>query len=308
MGYEYWPESLAATIRRAWEVTGGNVPILVTENGIGTDDDDQRIDYVFQALQGVLRCLADGIDVRGYTYWSLLDNFEWAFGYGPRFGLTSVDRATFRRTPKLSATWLGQVARSNALVDPPEVVTDGRSVPAGHPVMSEPVDPSTSPLVARPASVRLLGSKELLKWVKYSCVSLVGVATTQVILSLPYTHWHMHTWHCTSVDANMFAVAISAMPAYLLNRAWVWGKQGKNSLTREVVPFWCFAFAGFLLSTLFVHVVEHHTNSTWAVRGANLAGFGLLWVVRFFVLDKLLFKTTKADEDTDQLAEDAPLA
>jgi beta-glucosidase len=117
MGYEYWPESLAATIRRAWEVTSGEVPILVTENGIGTDDDEQRVRYVRTALEGVLDCIDEGIDVRGYTYWSLLDNFEWAFGYGPRFGLVACDRTTFERTPKPSATWYGQVARANALVD-----------------------------------------------------------------------------------------------------------------------------------------------------------------------------------------------
>ncbi|MCB0986957.1 MAG: family 1 glycosylhydrolase [Acidimicrobiales bacterium] len=115
MGYEYWPQSLAATIRRAWEVTGGRVPIVVTENGIGTDDDEQRIRYTRTALEGVLDCLAEGIDVRGYTYWSLLDNFEWAFGYGPRFGLVDVDRRTFVRSPKPSATWYASVARSNAL-------------------------------------------------------------------------------------------------------------------------------------------------------------------------------------------------
>jgi beta-glucosidase len=110
-----WPESLGATIRRAWEFTKGDVPILVTENGIGTDDDDQRVRYVRTALEGVLDCIADGIDVRGYTYWSLLDNFEWAFGYRPRFGLVSVDRSTFERTPKPSAAWLGDIARANAL-------------------------------------------------------------------------------------------------------------------------------------------------------------------------------------------------
>ena len=90
-------------------------PLLVTENGIGTDDDEQRIDYVADALAGVLRCIADGVDVRGYTYWSLLDNFEWAFGYGPRFGMVDVDRATFARTPKPSAWWLAQVVKTNAL-------------------------------------------------------------------------------------------------------------------------------------------------------------------------------------------------
>ena len=79
------------------------LPILVTENGIGTDDDELRVRYVEPALDGVLDCLADGVDVRGYTYWSLLDNFEWAFGYGPRFGLASVDRTTFVRTPRRRA-------------------------------------------------------------------------------------------------------------------------------------------------------------------------------------------------------------
>ena len=115
MGYEFWPQALGATIRRAWEVTKGEVPILVTENGIGTDDDTQRVRYVQAALEGVLECIDDGIDVRGYTYWSLLDNFEWAFGYGPRFGLVEVDRSTFERRPKPSASWLRDIVGANAL-------------------------------------------------------------------------------------------------------------------------------------------------------------------------------------------------
>jgi beta-glucosidase len=115
MGYEYWPQALEATIRRAWSYTGGRVPIYVTENGIGTDDDTQRIAYVQAALEGVRSCLADGVDVRGYTYWSLLDNFEWVLGYRPRFGLVTVDRSTFERTPKPSAQWYADVVRNNAL-------------------------------------------------------------------------------------------------------------------------------------------------------------------------------------------------
>lgn len=114
MGYEYWPEALEATIRRAWEVTGG-VPVLVTENGLCTKDDSERVDYVRRALEGVLACISDGIDVLGYTYWSLLDNFEWAYGYGPKFGLVAVDLETQQRTPKPSAHWLGSIARANAL-------------------------------------------------------------------------------------------------------------------------------------------------------------------------------------------------
>jgi beta-glucosidase len=114
MGYEFWPEALEGTIRRAWEKAGG-LPVWVTENGIGTDDDPSRIEYVGRALAGVRRCLDDGIDVRGYFYWSLLDNFEWVLGYKPTFGLVAVDRETFERHPKPSATWLGGIARSNAL-------------------------------------------------------------------------------------------------------------------------------------------------------------------------------------------------
>ena len=117
MGYEYWPEALEATIRRAWDRTQGAVPVLVTENGLGSEDDDARIEYVQRALRGVHACLADGIDVRGYTYWSLLDNFEWAFGYGPKFGIVEVDRTSFVRTPKPSARWLAGVIDANALPD-----------------------------------------------------------------------------------------------------------------------------------------------------------------------------------------------
>jgi beta-glucosidase len=115
MGYEYYPQALEACIRRAHEVTG--IPVLVTENGIGTDDDDQRRRYLRTALEGVAACLADGLPVQGYTCWSLLDNFEWAFGYGPKFGIVAVDRDTQERVPKPSARWLGEVARANALPD-----------------------------------------------------------------------------------------------------------------------------------------------------------------------------------------------
>jgi beta-glucosidase len=115
MGWEFYPEALEACIRRAAAIAGGGIPILVTENGVAVADDRERIEYVERALRGVLACLRDGIDVRGYLYWTLLDNFEWAFGYAPTFGLVAVDRTTQARTPRPSARWLGSVARANAL-------------------------------------------------------------------------------------------------------------------------------------------------------------------------------------------------
>ncbi|MGH9007263.1 MAG: glycoside hydrolase family 1 protein [Acidimicrobiales bacterium] len=118
MGYERWPDALEATLRRAWDLTGGAVPLIVTECGIATEDDRDRIRYVHETLEGVLRCIADGVTVGGYLYWSLLDNFEWALGYRPHFGLVAVDRSSFARSPKPSAHWLGRVAKANQLQDP----------------------------------------------------------------------------------------------------------------------------------------------------------------------------------------------
>jgi beta-glucosidase len=114
MGYEYYPQALAGAIRRAHQACP-ELPILVTENGIATSRDEKRIEYMDTALRGVLDCLADGIEVRTYLYWSLLDNFEWALGYAPTFGLVAFDRETFARHPKPSLSWLGRVARARTL-------------------------------------------------------------------------------------------------------------------------------------------------------------------------------------------------
>ncbi len=113
MGYEYWPSAAEAAIRRAVEVTG--VPVYVTVNGIGTDDDEQRIRFLRDSLAGVARTIDDGLDVRGFFHWSLLDNFEWAFGYRMRFGIVGVDRSTQQRTIKPSALWLSEVVKTNQL-------------------------------------------------------------------------------------------------------------------------------------------------------------------------------------------------
>jgi len=113
-GMERRPEALGAAVRRAAEVLP-DVPLLVTENGIATADDEDRIRFTDEALRGLASAIADGADVRGYVHWSLLDNFEWMLGYAPTFGLVSVDRETFARTPKPSLAWLGKVARRNGL-------------------------------------------------------------------------------------------------------------------------------------------------------------------------------------------------
>lgn len=113
MGYPFWPECVEHTVRRA--AATARIPIIMTENGIAATDDTRRITYLDAALRGLHRCIADGIDVRGYYQWSLLDNFEWSLGYAMQFGIVEVDRETFVRSPKPSALWYGNIARNNAL-------------------------------------------------------------------------------------------------------------------------------------------------------------------------------------------------
>ncbi len=107
MGYEFYPQGLAHVIRRVHESFDG--PLMVTENGIATDDDTRRVAYIDEALAGVRECLDEGIDVRGYMYWSLIDNYEWQSGYGMRFGL--MDRGA-GHAAKPSLAYLGERCRA----------------------------------------------------------------------------------------------------------------------------------------------------------------------------------------------------
>lgn len=113
MGYEFYPQGLESVIRYVSKHL--DKPIIVTENGVATDDDTRREAFIERALQGVKACLADGIPVQGYLYWSLLDNFEWQLGFSRTFGLVAVDRAMQKRMPKPSAYRLGRIARTKSL-------------------------------------------------------------------------------------------------------------------------------------------------------------------------------------------------
>ncbi|MCQ8194285.1 glycoside hydrolase family 1 protein [Streptomyces rugosispiralis] len=113
VGNAYRPDALGIAVRHTTEVTGG-LPILVTENGIATRDDTRRIAYTGEALEHLGKAISDGVDVRGYLHWSLLDNYEWGH-WDPTFGLVEVDRETFERRPKPSLAWLGETARRNRI-------------------------------------------------------------------------------------------------------------------------------------------------------------------------------------------------
>jgi beta-glucosidase len=107
-GWEYYPQALGGAVRRVTRLLPGT-PIIVTENGLATADDAQRIEYTTGALLSLRAAMDDGADVRGYFHWSLLDNWEWGH-WEPTFGLIAVDRATFDRSPKPSLRWLGALA------------------------------------------------------------------------------------------------------------------------------------------------------------------------------------------------------
>lgn len=105
MNYEFYPEALENVIRRVAQEFKGD--LIVTENGVATLDDTRRVEFIRRAVTGVNNCIADGIPVKGYCYWSLLDNFEWQKGYSMTFGLIAVDRSTQTRTVKPSLAYLG---------------------------------------------------------------------------------------------------------------------------------------------------------------------------------------------------------
>lgn len=109
-GWEYYPAAAAEAAVHTAKLLP-RTPILVTENGIATDDDDRRIEYTRESLRALAAVASAGVDLRGYLHWSLLDNYEWG-SYRPRFGLVEVDPQTFERTVKPSGVWLGGVAAS----------------------------------------------------------------------------------------------------------------------------------------------------------------------------------------------------
>ncbi|MFF9778611.1 family 1 glycosylhydrolase [Streptomyces sp. NPDC013978] len=108
-GWAFRPDALGIAIRNAADVTRGT-PIVVTENGIATDDDKRRVQYIDEALGTLFDATDDGIDIRGYLHWSATDNFEWGH-WAPTFGLIGVDRTTLARTPRPSLSRLGDIAR-----------------------------------------------------------------------------------------------------------------------------------------------------------------------------------------------------
>ena len=123
---------------------------------------------------------------------------------------------------------------------------------------------------------------------RYAGVSVISVVVGQTLLFVLY---QLLNWD--AVVANLAAAAIGAVPAYILNRYWVWEKSGQNQLWAEIVPFWGMAVLGAAFSTLTIALVRNWSDHWLAINGASLFAFGLVWIAKYFVLDNLLFAAAK---------------
>ena len=134
--------------------------------------------------------------------------------------------------------------------------------------------------------------------VKYAVVSVVSTLVSQGVLLLTFGVWRL--W--SAVVSNVVANVIATVPSYYLNRSWVWGKNGRSHLLREVAPFWITSFAGMALSLYTVWVAagfaDHHDFShvakTVVVQSANFVAFGILWVGKFVLYNRVLFVQPEA--------------
>ena len=114
MGYEYYAPGLYRVLSELGQAFP-MLPMAVTEGGIATEVGERRAENIVRSLEQIDRAISEGVDVRGYYHWSLMDNFEWAEGYEPRFGLYRVDLDTYERTPTLGAELLGEIAEQRGV-------------------------------------------------------------------------------------------------------------------------------------------------------------------------------------------------
>jgi len=110
--WEIYPRGIYSVLM---EHSAYNLPILITENGICTNDDNDRVDFIKRHLEEVSHAIENGAPIFGYLHWSLIDNFEWAHGYAPKFGLVKVDYTTQRRSVKPSAHKYGEMIKNNSI-------------------------------------------------------------------------------------------------------------------------------------------------------------------------------------------------
>jgi len=138
-------------------------------------------------------------------------------------------------------------------------------------------------------SLGRIGARHGSKLIRFGAVSAFNVILGQLLL---YGAQVVLAW--SPVMANTFALCLGAVPAYVLSRYWVWEKRGKNQIMAEVIPFWTLTIIGFILSTGAIWYVDTRWDAApLVINLTNLLAYGLVWVVKFMVLDRVLFKPTE---------------
>ena len=113
VGWEIYPEGIYHVLKKLQEYS---LPIYITENGLADEKDKLRANFIKDHLFWIHKAIKEGVDARGYFYWSLMDNFEWEKGFGPRFGLVEIDYKTLERKPCQSAFYYAQVCKDNSFI------------------------------------------------------------------------------------------------------------------------------------------------------------------------------------------------
>ncbi len=129
------------------------------------------------------------------------------------------------------------------------------------------------------------------KALRYCGVSVVNVVTGMGTLALAHA-----VFGFPALAANLTAWAVSTVPAYLLSRHWVWEQSGDHRVGGEILPFWLLALFGLTVSTLAVGAVASRTDATVWLMAGSLAAYGFVWVVKYLVLDKLMWPEPTGDE------------
>lgn len=124
------------------------------------------------------------------------------------------------------------------------------------------------------------------KLMRYCGVSVVNVLTGQGILALCLTAFALG-----GVVSQVISATVSAIPAYVLSRRWVWKQKGRDSFRNEVLPFWTMALIGLVFAVSAIAIVEQFTESTLVLMATSLAAYGVVWVAKYVVLDKIMWRT-----------------
>lgn len=132
------------------------------------------------------------------------------------------------------------------------------------------------------------------KLVRYCGVSVVNVIFGQALLA-----FCLAVLDLRAVPSQVIAAMVSAIPAYVLSRRWVWKQSGRDSLRNEVLPFWAMALMGLVFAVSSIALVEQITENTLALMFTSLVAYGVVWVAKYFVLDTLMWGAAVSDDSTE---------